>query len=262
VLNQNSFGVTGGLATVNVTTGATCSWTASSQSAWITIVGSGQGTGSRNVTLQIAANTSINVRTGTVIVAGRTFTIQQAGVLQSCSYSIAPPGASMTSAGGSQSVTVTTTNGCSWTAVSNASWITIASGENGSGSGSVQVVAASNGSTSSRSGTATIAGITFSVQQDGSAPSCSYGISPTEASVPVTGDVVHVHVSTTSSCTWTATSHASWILVTGGASGTGSGTVDLTVPLTIGLSSRTGTVTIAGETFTVTQNGLLFISSE
>ena len=54
-------------------------------------------------------------------------------------------------------------------------------------------------------------------------------------------------------CDWTAASQAPWITVTNGASGSGNGTVRLSVAANSG-SQRVGTVTIAGETFTVTQS--------
>ncbi|HEU4765847.1 MAG TPA: M36 family metallopeptidase, partial [Pyrinomonadaceae bacterium] len=85
----------------------------------------------------------------------------------SCSFSINPTSASFTAAGGSASVTVSTTAGCNWTAVSNNSFITITSGASGSGSGTVNYSVAANTSTASRSGSLTIAGLTFSVSQAG-----------------------------------------------------------------------------------------------
>lgn len=56
-------------------------------------------------------------------------------------------------------------------------------------------------------------------------------------------------------CAWTAASNASFITVTGGASGSGNGTVSYSVAANTGTASRNGTLTIAGQTFTVTQAG-------
>ena len=53
-------------------------------------------------------------------------------------------------------------------------------------------------------------------------------------------------------CQWTATSGATWITITSGAAGTGNGTVSFTVANNTG-AARTGTLTIAGRAFTVTQ---------
>ncbi len=84
-----------------------------------------------------------------------------------CSYSISPSSASYAAAGGTGSVSVTAGAGCAWTAVSNASFITITSGSSGSGNGTVGYSVASNTGTSSRTGTMTIAGQTFTVTQAG-----------------------------------------------------------------------------------------------
>ena len=84
-----------------------------------------------------------------------------------CSYSINPTSSSQPAGGGSGSVTVTAGTGCAWTAVSNSGFITITSGSSGSGNGTVNYSVAANGSTSSRSGTMTIAGLTFTVNQAG-----------------------------------------------------------------------------------------------
>src|SRR4029077_3034162 len=63
-------------------------------------------------------------------------------------------------------ITVTTTAGCAWTAVSNSSFISVTSGGSGTGTGTVTInVAASSGAT--RTGTLTIAGQTVTVNQQG-----------------------------------------------------------------------------------------------
>ena len=53
-------------------------------------------------------------------------------------------------------------------------------------------------------------------------------------------------------CAWTASSNNPWITVTSGSSGSGAGTVGYSVASNSG-SARTGTITIAGQTFTVSQ---------
>lgn len=55
-------------------------------------------------------------------------------------------------------------------------------------------------------------------------------------------------------CGWTAVSNATWITVTGGTPGSGNGTVTFSVaPYTGKPKKRNGTITIAGETFSVSQ---------
>jgi hypothetical protein len=84
---------------------------------------------------------------------------------------------------------------------------------------------------------------------------CSFSISPTSASVAAAGGTGTVSVTASAGCSWTAASNAAFITVTGGASGTGSGTVSYSVAANTATTSRTGTLTIAGQTFTVTQAG-------
>ena len=93
-----------------------------------------------------------------------------------CSFSINPTSASFAAAGGSASVTVTTSAGCNWTAVSNNSFITITSGASGSGSGTVNYSVAANTSSLSRNGSLTIAGLTHSVSQAGTGGGCTNAI--------------------------------------------------------------------------------------
>ncbi len=55
-------------------------------------------------------------------------------------------------------------------------------------------------------------------------------------------------------CNWTASSNSSWLTITSGASGTGNGTVNFNIAANAG-ASRVGTLTVAGQTFTVNQAG-------
>src|SRR5205085_2296676 len=57
-----------------------------------------------------------------------------------------------------------------------------------------------------------------------------------------------------SGCAWTASSGASWVTITSGASGSGNGTVGYSVAANTG-AARSATLTIATKTFTVNQAG-------
>lgn len=91
---------------------------------------------------------------------------------------------------------------------------------------------------------------------------CTFTVSPTSQTIVSTGGATSSIVTTTSSCTWTATSSVTWITLTVGASRTGSGTVTYSVDANISTSSRTGTLTVAGQTITVTQNASVTFSFE
>ena len=240
---------TGGTGTVTVSAGIGCAWTASSNAGWVGVTSGANGSGNGSVGFSVAANTG-GARSGTLTIAGQAFTVTQAAAA-SCIYSISPTSAAIAATGGTGTVAVSTGNGCTWTARSNAGWVGVSSGANGSGNGSVGFgVEANTGG--ARSGTLTIAGQTFTVTQAAAAVSCTYSISPTSVSIngARTGTVT---VSAGTGCTWTASSNDNWITVTSGASGTGSGSVSYSAAASSGTNDRTGTVTIAGKTFTVTQ---------
>jgi hypothetical protein len=74
--------------------------------------------------------------------------------------------------GGLGSLQVTSPETCpAWTAVSNDPWITIDSGANGTGNGTVSYIVDENPGVPPRTGTMTIAGLTFQVEQAGGPPS-------------------------------------------------------------------------------------------
>ncbi len=225
---------------------AGCSWAATSNASWITITSGGSGSGNGSVSYSVAANSG-TTRVGALTIAGQRFTVTQVG--PSCSYSIDPTSYPFSACGGIGSVHVTADPGCSWTATSNAPWITIISGGSGTGNGVVRysVAAVVNGTT--RTGTVTIAGQTFPVTQF-----CDYSISPTEQSFSAGGGTGSVNLSVNAGgCIWTATSNASWITITSGSSGSGNGTVNYSVAANSGIA-RIGTITIAGHIFTVSQS--------
>jgi uncharacterized protein (TIGR03437 family) len=85
-------------------------------------------------------------------------------------------------------------------------------------------------------------------------PSCNYSISSPNASYAATGGSGSVNVTAGSGCNWTASSNASWINITSGSSGTGNGTVNYSAAANTGSSALSGTMLIAGQTFTVNES--------
>jgi hypothetical protein len=236
----------GGNVTVTVNTSGGCRWTAAANVSWISVPSGAGGTGDGAVQLTIAANGGA-ARSGTATVAGRTVTINQAS---GCSYSLSQTSQSAPPEGGAGSVGVTASSGCTWTAASNVSWIKISNGASGTGNGTVQYATEANNG-AARIGTLTIAGETLTVNQAGG---CSYSIAPTAQNLPATGGNGTVNVTAPAACAWTAASTVPWARVTSGASGTGGGTVAFTADPNTG-TARSGTFTIAGQPFTLTQDG-------
>lgn len=83
---------------------------------------------------------------------------------------------------------------------------------------------------------------------------CGYALSPATVNAGVAAGAGTVSVSAQpGGCSWTATSNAPWLKLTGGGSGDGS--VSYTFDENIAFTSRVATATIAGRTFAVTQPG-------
>src|SRR5205823_11333142 len=123
------------------------------------------------VTFNAVAGTTYRIAVDGYNGASGNITLNISQTVSGCTYSIAQTSASIASAGGSGSVSVTASTGCAWTATSGATWITITSGTSGTGNGTVGYSAAANTSTTSRTGTLTIAGRTFTVSQAAGASS-------------------------------------------------------------------------------------------
>ncbi len=84
-----------------------------------------------------------------------------------CTYQLSPTSQSFPSTGGNGTINVTTQQGCNWSVTNSNSWVTITGGSSGSGNGTVSYAVAANQSASARSGTLTIGGQTFTVNQAG-----------------------------------------------------------------------------------------------
>jgi len=253
---DDALAATGGKRTILVTAGPSCAWTASSNVAWITISAGASGTGSASVTIDVAPNTGLQ-RSGTVSIAGQTYRLSQAAAgapAPECTFSLSSTTQSVAAAGGPISLTVDAGDGCEWTATTNASWLTITAGASGAGDGIVGITAAANGSSAARTGTATIAGQTFMVTQSGvSSTPCTYSLSASSQSVSASSATGSVNLLAGTGCAWAATANVPWLSITAGASGTGNGTVQFSVAANNDTTPRTGTLTVGGLTFTVTQ---------
>ena len=85
-------------------------------------------------------------------------------------------------------------------------------------------------------------------------PACTFSLSSTSQLFGSNGGTGSVNVTTTAGCSWSAVNNASsFVTITGGANGSGSGAVTYNVAANPG-AARSGTLTIAGQTYTVTQN--------
>jgi hypothetical protein len=147
-------------------------------------------------------------------------------------------------------VNVTAPMGCAWTATTAASWFTVLP-PNGNGNGSVTLTSTSNGSASQRADVATVAQQPVTVTQSAAA-ACAGTISSSGMDMAQAGG--SGSFSLKADCSWSVATDSPWLTVTSPI-GTGSDTIRFNVAANPGRSSRKGTLTVAGQAFTVRQEG-------
>jgi hypothetical protein len=174
-----------------------------------------------------------------------------------CTYYLSSSSANVDSLGGPATVSVTTDPACTWTATSNAPWLTVTGG-GGAGDGTVSYTVAANPDVTPRTGTLTIAGRTFTVTQFGS--SCSFAFEPSSVSATAGGSTPTVSIAASNAgCHWTAAASDGWLHITSPASGNGSGQVTFSIDATASPAPRSGSITLSGDataSLPVTQAGI------
>ena len=241
---------------VTVTTDQRCTWSTSSNTAWILPLSGSTGTGNGTVALSILANSG-GARAGTVTIAGQDVTINQLNApAAACSYTIKPTSHNAPSAGATVNVAVTTTAGCAWSLADAPSWVAAAP-LNGVGSGTTTLTIQAN-TAGARNASFTIATHTFTVNQ--AAAPCAYAISPsTFSNVPAAGGSIAVTVTTAQHCDWTVSGAPGWI-GTSLNGGKGAGSVTVTVEANTG-APRTTRFKIASQDFSVSQGACAYTVS-
>jgi hypothetical protein len=242
------------MATGSVTMVASsgCAWTAATTNNWITLHGAISGVGNGSFTYVVSANTNASQRIGWITAADDFLIITQRAV--ACSYSISPTSRNHGYGATTGVVSVTTSGGCVWPVVSTNDWLTVLSGPSGTNVGDVTYAITANPNGFSRTGVLAIGDENFTITQ--AASPCSYSAAPLIFSLDgnVAGGGV-VNVTAPNGCPWTASSPDSWINVTQG-NGAGSGPLNFAVQANPNATSRSGTLTVAGQLITVNQGGM------
>lgn len=159
------FTADGGDGRINVAAPAECPWEASSAASWINVTSTRAASGSGSVAIEVSPNTTGSARSGTVTVAGQTFTaFQDGGLGDDCGYVVAPTSQTFPAAGGSGTVNVEGSHRCAWQATSNADWITITSGA-GMGDGAITYTVAPNPNAKGRTATISVGKRLIAIKQ-------------------------------------------------------------------------------------------------
>ena len=242
-----SFSAAGGSGTLTISTNRECQWSAAAASGWIQLGGSATGQGDASISFRVTTNGDPGVRKGTISVAD-----QQVGITQDaapCVFTVDPRSDSVSGGGGRKTIAVTANSPqCAWTARSDVGWLAVLDGAHGTGNGQVRYEARET-TGASRSGTLLVAGQVVTVTQG---QGCTASITPTSQSVAASGGTGSISVATEAGCLWSAGSNASWIAITSGQNGNGPGTIAFATAASTG-PARSATLTVAGQTFTVSQ---------
>ena len=275
-----------------VQTSAGCSWGASTTTTWIHITGGTQGVGTGPVTLTVDQNTG-DSRIGSMLIAGQVFTITQNKLLgpsgtpvvfsisknsgaqgSFCGTNIplpslvyqptdaeaylyysmqglnvgdvvaskyyAPDGSLYAAAGGS-TPPILTSGGIQTFCDGPSTGLKIFGAPPANMGGNWKVDLLVNGTL--------ILEVPFTITGTNT---CSYTLSGNTNSFNGSGGTGSITVTATQGCAWNATTTATWIHFGSTLSGVGSGTVTYTVDANNG-AARSGAITIAGQSFTVTQ---------
>ena len=192
---------------------------------------------------------------------------------------MSPSSATLEAIGGTATVNLTATTGCSWREQADAAWVVSVSPAEGSGSAAVRFSVGPNAG-APRTATLRIGEAVVGLSQAGAGapappppsptppppgptpspaptpapPACRYAVSPARADAKSSGGQAVVEVSTDPGCAWVATTSDSWIAITSGASSSGSGSVRLAIGANTG-AARSGVVIVAGKTVAVEQEG-------
>jgi len=146
--------------------GASCTWTANSPDAWITVSGD-QRQGPGTALLKVAPNTTAASRTGTAIVAGIPYTVTQPA--NGCLFTIAPQTISRdASSTFSLEMNITTGAACQWIPLIANTWLS--TGTTGPGSKQVFFFLSGNTGSSPRANSVNVGGAVAQVIQSGTNP--------------------------------------------------------------------------------------------
>jgi hypothetical protein len=167
----------------------------------------------------------------------------------------------------SLTATITTQQGCTWTATAGAPWITVTGGQSGNGSGVISFTVSDNWEAPRhdvvmvRWPTVT-AGQNLQVSQAG----CYYAVSTSAISFTAAGGTGRFDViqqsdpntcggATQNACRWTAVSDVPWIAISTTMPQAGDNPVGFTVAANPGGAARSGSITVRDKIVRITQSG-------
>ena len=246
--SQATVSSSGGSASTNLILSGNVQWTATTTTPWLNITSSTTGAGSAEIRVVASRNPTVYERTGTVLVAGQTFSVIQPGLNVDLEYEQPI----FRAAGGDLTIDVATEAGASWEVSTDVDWIipVLPTGGSAFGSGSAFIIVAGySDTTSSRSGILNIAGKEVVISQRG----YDLSVSPQVAEVGSNAGAGEFGVTAPLTAVWEAIVTEPWITLIGGQDGRGNGTVRYSLGSNTTGAPRTGKVIVSGEEYLITQ---------
>ena len=152
----------GATTSLAISTQPECAWDAAPNAPWIADVTPRSGQGNGQLAVRVIANPSPSPRQGNVQVNAEVVPITQEAA--PCVFQITPAAREVAAAGGTTTVEVGVLTGCSWTAATDSTWISLRSGATGNGNGVVTLAVDSNPG-AARTGLVTVAGRAVTIAQ-------------------------------------------------------------------------------------------------
>ena len=226
-------------------------WSIKNLPAWLSVNNATNNlSGTKTITLSATENNSVYARTATILIAEQEFTFEQDGVAVELDCSAV--GVDQT--GGRRSITVRPERSVSWTAVSDVPWITIMSGDSGTGNGNVSFYVDSYSANFTRTGTLTIAGQSVTILQRGFS---DLSLMPSSIEVDGGATNVTIQVSKTSGASIAAVSYAPWISIGTVSAGYNICTVNCRIAKNSKKAARVGYINISGTLFAISQRRMV-----
>lgn len=236
---------------------AITTWSVTPNNSWISVLDAGNGRGGDEVTVVIGENPSYKARTGTVTIGTETFTVVQEGRTE-LEFEVSPAKSTASVNGANALIAVTATPDLPWTAKSEANWVSVYdSTTQGAGNGNIVYSASPNSTIYERTGTVVVT----PEPESGLLPQRHTVVQPAPVvtlTIPgytfeASGETVGVGVTVASVVSWEVENSIPWLTVVGSKSHVGPATVTLQASENTTIYPRSGTLTIAGKTFSVTQ---------
>ena len=240
-------------------------WSVSTDSTWLHIASATSGDTTSSVTYSADPNSGAASRTGHVLVitpsGPLSYSVTQAPAGANWALSATSASAAANGGTGTVEVALVETACGSWTAVSNVPWITVDTPIGpASGSGEASYTVAANPG-AQRGGTITIAGSPFTVTQSAGG-TCTFGLTASSAQAPSGGGTGAFSLTASNPlCYWSAVSSApAWLTLTTPDDGAGGTSIGWSAASNATGGSRSATITVGGQTFTVNQAAPVAIS--